>query len=230
MQTLRLRQLVIAARSLDTADHLRETLGLGAPYADPGVAEFGLENAVFALGDQFLEVIVPTNPAAPAARFLDRSGEGGYMAIFQVPDMAAARTRLDGLGIRRVWNADLPDIAASHLHPADMGGAIVSIDEPRPPESWRWGGPDWQDESVPGGLIGATLTSPDPDALARRWSGALGRTVMPDGRGFETADGPVRVTAGPVDRLTEFHLALDTTHDRHPGQMRLTIGSLDLCW
>ena len=132
MSPPRLRQLVIAANSLDTADTLQSVLGLGEPFPDPGVGEFGLVNAVFAIGDQFLEVVVPTAGTAPAQRFIDRGGEGGYMAIFQTDDMAALRTRVDGLSIRRVWNIDLPDISASHLHPADIGGAIVSVDEPRP--------------------------------------------------------------------------------------------------
>ena len=87
MTDLRIRQLVIAANDLSTADALRAVLDLGAPYPDPGVGEFGLINAVFAIGDQFLEVIVPTRDDAPARRFINRQGEGGYMIIFHVPDI-----------------------------------------------------------------------------------------------------------------------------------------------
>ena len=90
MTDLRIRQLVIAANDLSTADALRAVLDLGAPYPDPGVGEFGLINAVFAIGDQFLEVIVPTRDDAPARRFINRQGEGGYMIIFQVPDIEQA--------------------------------------------------------------------------------------------------------------------------------------------
>ena len=52
MTRLRLRQLVIAAETLETADQLKDALDLGAPFHDPGVKEFGLENAVFAIGNQ----------------------------------------------------------------------------------------------------------------------------------------------------------------------------------
>lgn len=230
MTNLRLRQLVIAANSLEKADQLRETLHLGAPFVDPGVAEFGLENAVFAIGDQFLEVVVPVSTSAPAHRFIDRYGEGGYMAIFQVADLAAARARLDAAEHRRVWNIDLDDISASHVHPADIGGAIMSIDEPRPASSWRWGGPDWTDNATPGALIGATLSSPDPDALCARWAHALGTHVEPDGKSFTTNDGQVRAVAGDHDALTAFHIALPDLHKEHQAPLRLTIGSLDLCW
>ena len=132
MTAPRLRQLVIAAETLETADQLSELLGLGPPFVDPGVQEFGLENRVYAIGDQFLEVVVPMAETAPARRFIERAGEGGYMAIFQTHDLDTLRARVDRLGIRRVWNIDLPDISASHLHPADIGGAIVSVDEARP--------------------------------------------------------------------------------------------------
>lgn len=202
MSPPRLRQLVIAAESLETADAVREVLGLGAPFPDPGVKEFGLVNAVFALGDQFLEVVVPTVPSAPARRFIDRGGEGGYMAIFQTDDLDALRARADRLGMRRVWNIDLPDISASHLHPADIGGAIVSVDEPRPAGSWRWGGPGWRERAAPGRFTGATLETPDPDALAQKWGLALGLTA--DRRRLFLADAVIHFNEGKADRMVEF--------------------------
>jgi hypothetical protein len=202
MSPPRLRQLVIAANSLDTADTLQAVLGLGEPFPDPGVKEFGLVNAVFAIGDQFLEVVVPTTAKAPARRFIDRGGEGGYMAIFQTDDMEALRTRVDGLGIRRVWNVDLPDISASHLHPADIGGAIVSVDEPRPAGSWRWGGPGWRERSAPGRFTHAILETPDPDALAQKWGLVFGLTA--DRRRLFLADAVLQFEEGPADRMTEF--------------------------
>ncbi|KCZ83151.1 hypothetical protein HAD_15727 [Hyphomonas adhaerens MHS-3] len=202
MSPPRLRQLVIAANSLDTADTLKSVLSLGEPFPDPGVAEFGLVNAVFAIGDQFLEVVVPTKDKAPARRFIDRGGEGGYMAIFQTDDMEALRARVDGLGIRRVWSIDLPDISASHLHPADIGGAIVSVDEPRPAGSWRWGGPGWRERSAPGRFTHAVLETPDPDALAQKWGLTFGLTA--DRQRLFLADSVIYFTEGPADRMTEF--------------------------
>lgn len=209
MSPPRLRQLVIAANSLDTADTLKSVLGLGEPFPDPGVAEFGLVNAVFAIGDQFLEVVVPTKDKAPARRFIDRGGEGGYMAIFQTDDMEALRARVDGLGVRRVWNIDLPDISASHLHPADIGGAIVSVDEPRPTGSWRWGGPGWRERSAPGRLTHAVLETPDPDALAQKWGLAFGLTA--DRQRLFLADAVLYFIEGPADRMTEFGVDLPDT-------------------
>ncbi len=206
MSLPRLRQLVIAARTLDVARQLQAVLGLGDGFDDPGVREFGLLNRVHAIGDQFLEVVVPVVDTAPAARFIARGGEGGYMAIFQTDDLAAVRTRADGAGIRRVWNIDLPDIAASHLHPADIGAAIVSVDEARPASSWRWGGPDWTGRSTPGRLMGAVITSPAPERLAARWGEALGAEAR--GTVVELADAALEFRQGTEERLDTFLVAV----------------------
>lgn len=206
MSQVRLRQLVIAAKALETAEALAEVLGLGEGFPDPGVAEFGLVNRVYALGDQFLEVVVPTALTAPAARFISRGGEGGYMAIFQTDDLAATRARLDAMKIRRVWNVDLPDISASHLHPGDIGAAIVSIDEARPAASWRWGGPDWQKNAVPGRLTSAVVTTRDPEGLAAHWAAALGAKA--EGAAVKLADAEIEFRQGAEEKLSAFRVAV----------------------
>lgn len=208
MSDLRIRQLVIAANSLETAHTLQRIFSLGEPFPDPGVSAFGLINAVYAIGDQFLEVVVPVTDTAPARRFIDRFGEGGYMVIFQVEDIDDTRRRVDQLGMRRVWDADFPEISASHIHPADIGGAIVSFDQPRPPHSWKWGGPKWQDRTAPGALIGAELTSTDPENLADKWANALG-VQRPSPNILETIDGPVTFKPGEMDQLTKFCIRVE---------------------
>lgn len=180
---MRLRQVALAARALEpTLLALRRVLGLGEPFRDPGVAEFGLQNVVLPIGDAFLEVVSPVKADTTAGRWLERrGGDAGYMAIFQTDDLAAARQRVERLGVRVVWQVALEDAATLHLHPRDVGGAIVSIDAMQPPESWRWGGPGWRERcraEVATGLVGAVLEAPDPEKLALRWGEVL--AVRPD--------------------------------------------------
>lgn len=172
----RLRQAVIAAGDLDTvAGRLRSALGLGEPFSDPAVGAFGLRNAVFTLRDTFLEIVSPTVSGTAAARQLARrGGDCGYMLMFQVADLAAARSRAADAGVREVLAFELEDIAEVHLHPADMRGAIVSLSEPRPPAAWRWGGPDWPARSAPLRVCGATVAVADPAGTAARWASVLG--------------------------------------------------------
>jgi hypothetical protein len=102
-----------------------------------------------------------------------------------VPDIAVSRRRIADLGVRVIWTADLPDIAATHLHPRDVPGAIVSIDWAMPEQSWRWAGPAWTGrapEHSPGGLTGLTIEVADPAAAAGRWAAVLDTPAGGDGR------------------------------------------------
>jgi hypothetical protein len=147
------------------------------------VAHFGLANAVFAVGDTFLEVVSPVDPENPAARTaahqLERSGNDlcGYMVMLQVDDLDAARGRARAAGVREVFEVELDDIAEVHLHPGDMRGAIVSLSVPEPVGSWRWGGPGWGGRTVSGRVAGVVIAVADPDAVSERWAAVAGGPV-----------------------------------------------------
>ena len=146
---IRLRQVALVASDLDTVVvELCGALGLDVCYVDPGVGEFGLHNALMLIGDQFLEVVSPTRDGTTAGRLLDRrardngNGDGGYMAIYEVDDLDARVEHVQAAGVRVVWSIDLPTIRARHLHPRDVGGALVSIDQPASARRMAVGRPD----------------------------------------------------------------------------------------
>jgi hypothetical protein len=170
---IRLRQVALVAADRDrVVGELCEWLGVTVCYEDPGVAEFGLHNALMTIGDQFLEVVSPTTDGTTAGRLLDkRGGDGGYMAIYEVDDLATRDEELAERGVRVVWRIDLPDIASRHLHPRDVGGALVSIDQAVPAGAWRWGGP-WKAHAETGtvtGIAGLDIAAADPAAMRARW-------------------------------------------------------------
>ena len=177
---MRLRQIALVAHDLRAAcEDVVAVLGLGPSYADPGVGHFGLANAVWPIGDTFLEVVSPRQAATTAGRLLDkRGGDGGYMTIFQVDEIAEARARATRHGVRFVWTIDRDDgVWASHLHPKDTGGALISIDQMTPKARWEWGGPDWEisvRSEVALGIVGAEIQADDPAAMSRRWADVLG--------------------------------------------------------
>ncbi len=182
----RLRQVaLVAVDGARAAARLQEAFGWDEPFHDPGVGHFGLVNSVFAVGDTFVEVVAPLQPGTTAGRYLERrGGDSGYMAIFQVPDLVAARRRIADAGARVVWAADLDDIAGTHLHPKDVPGALVSVDWAEPPESWRWAGPAWTGKAPPhrpGGIAGLTVEVDDPVGAAARWAEVLGMTASAEG-------------------------------------------------
>ncbi len=172
---IRLRQVALVAHDLDdVVGQLCEQLSLTVCFRDPGVGAFGLHNALMMIGDQFLEVVSPTREGTTAGRLLDkRKGDGGYMAIYEVDDLDERERHLVEHGVRVVWRGDFPAIRGRHLHPADVGGAIVSIDQPIPNGSWLWGGPDWvahQDTSIVNAIAGVTISAVDPTAMQARWT------------------------------------------------------------
>ncbi len=194
---MHIRQIALVARELEpvVAD-LTAVLGIEVGFRDPGVAEFGLHNAVMPVGQTFLEVVSPVREGTTAGRLLDRrGGDGGYMVILQTADLGADRKRLAALGVRVVWQVELDDIATVHLHPRDIGGAIVSLDQPVPPESWRWGGPEWRARvrtDVVRGITNATIQAEDPSRMAARWAEVLG---LPAPRGPEAM---LRLSPGAI--------------------------------
>jgi len=183
--SLRLRQVALVAADLDAAvEELQKVLDIEVGFRDPGVGLFGLRNAVLPVGNEFVEVVSPVEPGTTAGRWLERrGGDAGYMVIVQCDDLAAARARAESAGVRVVWETRLdaergePEAATIHLHPRDVGGAILSLDTMRPSEGWRWAGPAWRDHvrtSQVSGLAGAVLAAADPEATAARWSAVLG--------------------------------------------------------
>jgi hypothetical protein len=232
---VRLRQAVLVARELEPlATRLREELGLGEPFRDPGVGEFGLANAVFAIGGCFLEVVSPLRPGTAAGRQLGRAGgDGGYMVLFDLEDLEGARRRAEHGGVRTVWRIDLPDISGTHMHPADLRGAIVSLDGSRPYGTWRWGGPQWTGrtgEAAPGRLTGLTVAVGDPAGTAARWGDVLGLPldrgepvlVMSDGATVRFVDTGTQA----VEQLVEISLALPA--EVRDGRERIDVGCASL--
>jgi hypothetical protein len=175
---IRLRQIAMIAPDLDpVVEQLCEAFGLEVCFHDPGVGEFGLRNALLLVGDQFLEVLSPIEDDTTVGRLLEkRGGAGGYMAIYEVDDLDERLSHLATRDVRVIWAGNFPDIRGRHLHPRDVGGAIVSLDEPLPAGSWRWGGPDWpsmaasaRDRTVDS-ISTVTVASEHPEASSQRWT------------------------------------------------------------
>jgi Glyoxalase-like domain len=213
MGYLRLRQICLVAHDLATVEkQIIDVLGLEICYRDPGVGKYGLHNALFALGGTFLEVVSPTKPDTAAGRYLERrNGDGGYMYILDCDDLEARREHFKKMGVRLVQDLksgdDVSSSEAIHLHPKDTGGCLLSVDRHSGGTDlkggYHWAGPSWQkhDRSkVMAQIIGAGIQSPDPEALAEKWSELLQRKVgrASEGEGSEIRLDQAFVRFGPL--------------------------------
>jgi hypothetical protein len=179
---LRLRQIALVAKDLAAARaDITALLGVDYSFDDAGLAKYGLRNAVFPIGDTFLEVVSPKEAGTTAGRLLEkRGGDGGYMVILQVDDLAQALSRVKAAAARIADQRDQDGAAFTHIHPKDIGGAILSLDRMIPKERWEWGGPHWRshvctDTSLK--VAGADLQAEDPGRMAARWAQVLGRAA-----------------------------------------------------
>jgi len=185
---MRLRQVALASRDLDgVTAALDKVFGLKVAFNDPHIHVYGLRNAVLPAGTGFVEVVEPVRDDASAARFIARrGGDAGYMVILQVADAEAERARAVALGVRVVDDLDSRDYRCAHFHPADFGGVLTSFDQqkttsdPMEPEGdWMPAGPDWHRAQAAGvaGIAAVVLSTPDPAALAMRWSELVARPL-----------------------------------------------------
>lgn len=187
MSRLHMRQICLVARELGpVVDELRAALGLEACHRDPGVGKYGLENALFPIGHQYLEVVAPVREGTTAGRYLERrGGDGGYMVITQCEDLAPRRKRCEALGVRIANEIGHPEYRELQLHPRDVGAAMLSF-------GWQEGGRapggPWHPAAYDGttaleanplrGMTAAELQSDDPERLARRWSEVIERPLQ----------------------------------------------------
>jgi len=188
---MRLRQVCLVADNLEqTLDRLCRLLRTDIVYRDPGVAHFGLANGLLQSGGDFIEVVspLPGHNDTAGGRHLARRGDSFYMVIFQCADAAPISRHISRQQVRPVWTHEDDKISATHFHPVDFGGAIVSVDSmgrddwQSPNAFWEW--TKWPPATPPdyaatatGAIAGVTMSAADPQALARHWGGLLQRPV-----------------------------------------------------
>jgi methylmalonyl-CoA/ethylmalonyl-CoA epimerase len=129
-----LNHVSIAVPDLDAAAReLKEKYGLhvGQPMVN---AEQGVRLAYVELGAARIELIAPSRPDSPIAKFLERNPDGGIHHIcYEVDDILAARDKLKAEGARVLGDGN-PKIGAHgkpvlFLHPKDFCGTLVEIEQ-----------------------------------------------------------------------------------------------------
>jgi len=132
-----LSHVSIAVPDLDAAARrLRETYGLavGEPRMN---LEQGVRLAYVDLGNAKIELMEPSRPDSPIAKFLERNPKGGiHHFSLGTDDMASTAATLGRQGVRILGDGRLQYNVAGEriafIHPADFLGALVELEEHRP--------------------------------------------------------------------------------------------------
>jgi hypothetical protein len=193
--SIRLRQICLVAQKLaPVVDDLKAVFGLEVCYVDPEVKVFGLENSLFPVGNNFVEVVAPIQENTAAGRYLKRrNGDGGYMVICQCDSHAtqlARKARATSLNVRIAWEHENKAFHGMQLHPADTGGAFFEIDwdaKGEPEGNWSpAGGSGWTGArrlDVIKNYSAVEMQAADPSGLAQRWSSIAEIPLRKDSRG-----------------------------------------------
>jgi methylmalonyl-CoA/ethylmalonyl-CoA epimerase len=111
-----------------------------AVYGALGIVESRRENvpsqkvvvAFLPVGDSRVELLEPTAPDSPIAKFLERRGGGLHHVCFAVPDLDAALADLSARGFRLIHREGVPGAEGKRvafLHPEAGGGVLIELSE-----------------------------------------------------------------------------------------------------
>jgi methylmalonyl-CoA/ethylmalonyl-CoA epimerase len=94
--------------------------------------------AFLTVGESKVELVEPTDDTTGVARFLAGKGEGFHHVCFEVPDLADALERLEGLRMELIDRAPRrgAEGPVAFIHPRSCHGVLVELIEAP-------GGPAW---------------------------------------------------------------------------------------
>jgi methylmalonyl-CoA/ethylmalonyl-CoA epimerase len=131
MSAYRIDHIGIAVRSIEETLGIYRALGLEVAHRESVPAQ-GVTTALLPVGESRLELLEPTSPDSPVAKFLARRGPGLHHVCLAVPDIEKALAELSGRGFRLVHRAPVPGAdgkRVAFLHPDAAGGVLLELSE-----------------------------------------------------------------------------------------------------
>lgn len=122
--------LGIAVEDLQAAVHIYKDI-LGLEFASQEeVAEQKVRTAFFPVGESSLELLEPTSPDSPIAKFIAKKGAGIHHIAFRVDDVAKAIEVMKARGVRMI--DEVPRTGAhgakiAFIHPKSTPGMLVEL-------------------------------------------------------------------------------------------------------
>ena len=124
--------VAIAVRDLDAAvDYHRRAFGAAVAHREV-VERDGVEEALLAVADSYIQLIAPTRPDSPVARFVERRGEGLHHVGYRVVDCAAALAAMVAAGATPVDPEPRPGsrgTTIAFVHPRGSFGTLIELVE-----------------------------------------------------------------------------------------------------
>ena len=132
---MKIDHIGIATRGIEESlAFWRDALGLEVKHTET-VEEQGVNVAMLPAGEPRVELLEPTGPDTPVARFLEKRGPGIHHVAVRVPDIRAALARLKSEGARLIDEEPRKGAGGclvAFVHPAAAGGVLLELVEHAP--------------------------------------------------------------------------------------------------
>jgi methylmalonyl-CoA/ethylmalonyl-CoA epimerase len=92
----------------------------------------GVKTAFVSVGDSNLELLEPTGPDSPVAKFIEKRGEGIHHICFRVDDIEERLAFLKANGFRLINETPVPGAhgcRVAFLHPSAGNGVLIELSE-----------------------------------------------------------------------------------------------------
>ncbi|HEX6235623.1 MAG TPA: methylmalonyl-CoA epimerase [Acidimicrobiales bacterium] len=122
--------VAIAVNDLEAAiAYYRDTFGAEVAHREV-VESDGVEEALLAVAESYVQLLTPTRDDSPVARFLGRKGEGLHHVGYRVDDCAAALESVKAQGGRVIDEAPRPGsrgTTVAFVHPKGAFGTLIEL-------------------------------------------------------------------------------------------------------
>ena len=120
----------IAVRDLDAAvDYYARAFGATVAHREI-IESDGVEEALIAVADSFVQLLSPRRDDSPVAKFLERHGEGIHHVGYRVEDCAAAVAAVRAAGGKLIDEEPRPGsrgTTVAFVHPKGAFGTLVEL-------------------------------------------------------------------------------------------------------
>lgn len=122
--------VAIAVRDLDAAiEWYAETLGAQLSHREV-IDKDGVEEALLAVADSFVQLLTPIRDDSPVAKFLASKGEGIHHVGYRVADCATALNQAVEAGAKAIDAQPRPGsrgTTVAFLHPKTAFGTLIEL-------------------------------------------------------------------------------------------------------
>ncbi len=128
--TKKINHIGIAVKNIENAiPFYRDVMGMNFEGTEE-VSEQKVRVAFLQVGESRIELLEPTSPDSPVAKFLEKNGEGIHHLAYEVDDLDAALADLQAKEVRLIDQTPRKGAhgaSIAFLHPKASGGVLTEL-------------------------------------------------------------------------------------------------------